>query len=62
MIIVPKPNGKLEFFLAKTEELIKAENYEGEDEILQVVCPECGTSHDLDYPKCPECGYKYVSE
>lgn len=54
--------GKLEFFLAKTEELIETENYEGEDEILQVVCPECGASHDMDYPKCPECGYKYISE
>lgn len=54
--------GKLELFLAKKEELINNEDYEGEDEIAKKLCPECGDLHDLDYPKCPECGYCYVSE
>lgn len=22
-------------------------------------CPECGESIDIDYPKCPECGYRF---
>lgn len=25
----------------------------------QKICPECGTSHDFDYPKCPHCGHDY---
>ena len=30
-----------------------------EDEILQRICPGCGHSHDVDYPKCPDCKYDY---
>ncbi len=30
-----------------------------EDEILQRICPKCGHSHDMDYPKCPNCKYNY---
>lgn len=22
-------------------------------------CPECGTELDIDYPRCPECGYVF---
>ena len=29
------------------------------DEIAKVKCPRCGTLHDMDYPKCPSCGYDY---
>lgn len=29
------------------------------DDIGQVICPNCGKSHDMDYPKCPYCKYKY---
>lgn len=54
--------GKLEFFLAKTEELIEKEKYEGEDTIAQIVCPECGTSHDMDYVKCPNCNFDYMKD
>ena len=25
------------------------------DELPQVVCPNCGKSYDLDYPRCPYC-------
>lgn len=30
-----------------------------EDEIWQRICPKCGQSHDIDYPKCPNCKYNY---
>ena len=28
--------------------------------LLQRTCPKCGKSHDIDYPKCPNCGYNYL--
>ena len=28
-------------------------------ELPQRTCPKCGAEHDLDYPKCPLCGYVY---
>jgi DNA-binding ferritin-like protein (Dps family) len=28
-----------------------------EANIEQVICPSCGHVHDIDYPKCPKCGY-----
>ena len=31
-----------------------------EDEILQRICPKCGHSHDIDYPKCPNCKFNYL--
>lgn len=31
-----------------------------DDEIWQRTCPKCGTSHDIDYPKCPNCKYNYL--
>lgn len=27
--------------------------------LLQVTCPECKEEHDMDYAKCPYCGYLY---
>lgn len=30
-----------------------------EDNVPAVKCPNCGTVHDFDYPKCPNCKYKY---
>ena len=42
--------GKLEFF--------QAEDYY-DDELPQKKCPNCGTIHDFDYPKCPVCKYEY---
>jgi rubrerythrin len=29
-----------------------------EDMIDTVVCPNCGKTHDMDYPKCPHCKYQ----
>ena len=42
----------------------KLEFYAGEEEALtedipKRICPSCGTSHDFDYPKCPNCKYDY---
>lgn len=31
-----------------------------EDKIWQRTCPKCGVSHDIDYPKCPNCKYNYL--
>lgn len=42
---------KLEFFLAENEML--------DDETPKKTCPECGTVHDFDYPKCPKCKHEY---
>ncbi len=25
----------------------------------QKKCPNCGSEHDFDFPKCPECGFDY---
>ncbi len=30
-----------------------------EDKICQRTCPQCGESHDIDYPKCPKCKFSY---
>ena len=42
---------KLEFFLAENKTL--------DDETPKQTCPECGTVHDFDYPKCPNCKHEY---
>lgn len=44
--------GKVEFFSFEPLE-------EQEDRIAQVRCPRCKQMHDMDYPKCPFCGYDY---
>lgn len=28
-------------------------------EIAQKTCPNCGKTHDIDYPKCPYCKHIY---
>lgn len=30
----------------------------GEESIQQVICPNCKTKYDIDYPNCPHCGSK----
>ena len=45
--------GKVEFFSFEPPEP------EEEYEIPQVRCPRCKQMHDMDYPKCPFCGYDY---
>ncbi len=43
--------GKIEFFQAEAE----ADGIT----IQQKKCPECGKTHDIDYPKCPFCKHRY---
>ena len=31
-----------------------------EDKLWQRTCPNCNHSHDIDYPKCPNCIYNYL--
>lgn len=33
-----------------------------EEQLEQIKCPNCGKTHDFDYPKCPFCKYDYYSE
>ena len=41
---------KLEFFAAEQE--VSAE-------LPKKTCPVCGTAHDFDFPKCPNCKHDY---
>ena len=50
ILVCPKCR-KLEFFLAENETI--------DDETPKKTCPECGTVHDFDYPKCPNCKHTY---
>ncbi|MBR4062402.1 MAG: hypothetical protein IKK01_04985 [Clostridia bacterium] len=50
ILVCPKCR-KLEFFLAENETL--------DDETPKKTCPDCGTVHDFDYPKCPKCKHEY---
>jgi len=29
------------------------------DELPQKTCPICGSTHDIDFPKCPNCNHRY---
>ena len=33
-----------------------------EDTLPQKTCPQCGKSHDFDYPQCPHCGHDYTGK
>lgn len=46
--------GKVEFFSFES-----SYEDEAEDQIAQIHCPRCKQMHDMDYPKCPHCGYDY---
>ena len=50
ILVCPKCR-KLEFFLAENETL--------DDDTPKKTCPDCGTVHDFDYPKCPKCKHEY---
>ena len=43
---------KLEFFASNNDEY-------GDSELPKRTCPDCGTVHDFDYPKCPQCKHEY---
>ena len=30
------------------------------DKLEQRTCPKCGHVHDIDYPKCPKCGFSFL--
>lgn len=42
---------KMEFF--------QPQDSEEHGQIAQKRCPRCGHTHDIDYPKCPYCHYRY---
>lgn len=56
--------GALETDIYKCDECGKFEFFqmEGEEQIEQVKCPNCGKTHDMDYPKCPFCKYNCYDE
>lgn len=41
-------------------EFYALENQIEEDLISKINCPNCNFRHDMDYPKCPQCKYRYV--
>lgn len=41
--------GKIEFYVPQSIE----------NNLPQKQCPNCGKTHDFDYPKCPFCKYEY---
>lgn len=55
-------------YLKKARKYYKAKNAmenepieeETKDQIWQRTCPKCATSHDIDYPKCPNCNFNYL--
>jgi DNA-directed RNA polymerase subunit RPC12/RpoP len=46
---------KLEFYADESAS-------ESEEELPQKTCPACGTVHDFDYPKCPNCKFDYYAQ
>lgn len=53
-------SGALEADIYYCEECGKLEFYHTQDMLLaKVQCPNCGKTHDKDYPKCPFCKYDY---
>ena len=47
--------GKVEFY--STSSLCHEDIPE---DIPQKTCPECGSVHDFDFPKCPNCKHEYI--
>lgn len=45
----------------KKIELFHTHSLSGVDATHQRKCPNCGSEHDFDYPKCPFCKYDYYS-
>ena len=43
--------GKIEFYTPEPDAVI--------NELPQKECPNCGKTHDFDYPKCPFCKHEY---
>ncbi len=50
---------KVEFFMADNNLINKADSLDNAPQIAQVTCPKCKETHDIDYPNCPFCGFRY---
>ena len=46
-------------YLENEDDETFGEDFDYDTSIPKVYCPECGTKHDFDCPKCPNCGHKY---
>jgi len=44
--------GKVEFYSTHSNSFF-------DDELPTRTCPQCGSIHDFDFPKCPNCKYEY---
>lgn len=46
----------------KEKAALKSEYIDEEttDQLWQRTCPKCGETHDIDYPKCPNCKFDYL--
>ena len=44
--------GKVEFYSTHSSTLLN-------DDLPKRTCPQCGSVHDFDFPKCPSCKYEY---
>ena len=49
--------GKVEFFRPRLTKG-QLDGYSHSD-LPQKQCPNCGETHDFDYPQCPYCGFDY---
>lgn len=47
---------KLELYMAEGEAI------GADEELPKRTCPNCGTVHDFDAPKCPKCRYDYYAD
>ena len=50
----------IKYYKAKREMDSEPVDNTAEDEIIKRTCPDCGKSHDIDYPKCPYCKHNYL--
>lgn len=48
-----------EYYRKKAEWESQPIDETGEDKLWQRTCPKCGDTHDIDYPKCPNCNFDY---
>ena len=46
---------KLELYMAEGEDI------HADEELPKRACPDCGTVHDFDAPKCPKCKHDYYA-
>jgi len=61
-IFICEQCGKVEFYKSGSVGDLDSEDFDASAMIAQTKCPNCGDLHDIDYPKCPKCGYKDLRE